>query len=358
MAPEHVKLSDRHDFREVFDYIDGVFLWTSDGEGNLTYLSAGFEEFWGIPSDEIRDDPSRLLDSVHPEDRDRVRSHMEQPGEETTPHSIEHRVVQPDDTVRWVEVRVFPIHDADGTFSELVGITIDITERKRRGLELEAPNRVLRHDVRNEMAVVTGWLDLIDDVPDDDREKLDRVRKASEHVVELTEIARDYTDAVAGEEEPDLESVDVARVLGSELESSRMRYPDATFEVDGALPPVSVGANELLTSVFRNLLNNAVQHTDGEEPNVTVRVEVDPETVCISIADDGPGVPDERKEAVFGKGDAGPDSPGTGIGLYLCREIVAAYDGRIRVEDNDPSGAVFRVELPRLEDGTRPDHAG
>jgi signal transduction histidine kinase len=73
------------------------------------------------------------------------------------------------------------------------------------------------------------------------------------------------------------------------------------------------------------------------------------ETVVVRIADNGPGVPDHRKEAIFGEGEAGLDSSGTGIGLYLVESLVDSYGGDVWVEDNDPEGAVFVVELPRAD---------
>jgi signal transduction histidine kinase len=71
--------------------------------------------------------------------------------------------------------------------------------------------------------------------------------------------------------------------------------------------------------------------------------------VVVRVADNGPGVPDDRKEAVFGRGEKGLRSTGTGLGLYLVDTLVDSYGGRVRVEDNDPEGAVFVVELPLAE---------
>lgn len=63
--------------------------------------------------------------------------------------------------------------------------------------------------------------------------------------------------------------------------------------------------------------------------------------------------PDDRKEAVFGKGTRGMDSPGTGIGLYLVRTIVEQCDGEVWLEDNEPRGAAFNVKLPLAGDRSR-----
>ena len=67
--------------------------------------------------------------------------------------------------------------------------------------------------------------------------------------------------------------------------------------------------------------------------------------VTVRIADNGPGVRDEIKEEIFGKGQKGLESAGTGIGLYLVRTLLDAYGGAVWVEDNQPEGAVFVVEL-------------
>jgi signal transduction histidine kinase len=71
--------------------------------------------------------------------------------------------------------------------------------------------------------------------------------------------------------------------------------------------------------------------------------------VRVEIADNGPGIPDSRKETIFGKGESGLESAGTGIGLYLVDSLVEAPGGDVWVEDNDPAGSRFVVELPTAE---------
>jgi signal transduction histidine kinase len=68
--------------------------------------------------------------------------------------------------------------------------------------------------------------------------------------------------------------------------------------------------------------------------------------VTVRVADNGPGIPDAQKESVFGKAEKGLESSGTGIGLYLVREIVTGYGGEIWIEDRtDTEGAVFVIEF-------------
>lgn len=108
----------------------------------------------------------------------------------------------------------------------------------------------------------------------------------------------------------------------------------------------------MLASVFRNVLTNAIQHNDKEIPEVIVSATREDGHVLIRVADNGPGVPDDRKEEIFEQGEMGLDSEGTGLGLYLVDTLVGRYGGEVRVEDNDPEGGVFLVELSIAEDAS------
>jgi len=96
-------------------------------------------------------------------------------------------------------------------------------------------------------------------------------------------------------------------------------------------------------------MKNAIQHNDKPVSEVTVSAAVAADTVTVQVADNGPGVPDDHKAEIFGKGETGLDSAGTGLGLYLVETLVSAYDGSVSVTDNDPEGAVFVVTLPHAE---------
>ncbi|MCF2207925.1 HAMP domain-containing histidine kinase [Halobacterium salinarum] len=242
------------------------------------------------------------------------------------------------------------LRDEAGEVSEVVGIATDITDQKHREQELELLNRIIRHDIRNDMAVVLGWAELLEDHVDDEGcEYLQKILASGEHVVELTETAREYVETVVSDEEVTVEPVPLGSVLETELSVCEESFPEAEFVLDDVPPDVEVAANCMLSSVFRNLLNNAVQHNDADTPHVEVSAVVRDDEVEVRIADNGPGVPDDHKDTVFGKGERGLGSPGTGIGLYLAGTLVTEYGGNIWVEDNEPTGAVFVVQLPRTE---------
>ncbi|OYR57588.1 histidine kinase [Halorubrum halodurans] len=254
---------------------------------------------------------------------------------------------------RYYDVSSTPFLAGEVTTGQLVTVT-DVTEREsyRQRLEekteqLEALNRVVRHDIRNDMTVILGWAEILKDHIDEDGEDaLDRVLQKSRHVIQFTEVAREFVESLSEEGTAELEEIQLQPLLDAELAAVRDSFPNAQFHVSGELCDVSVQANEMLSSVFRNILENAVRHNDKETPEITVSCEENSETVRYRIADNGPGIPDQQKEQIFGKGEKGLDSPGSGIGLYLVHLLTDQFGGDVWVEDNDPTGSVFVVELP------------
>jgi PAS domain S-box-containing protein len=231
----------------------------------------------------------------------------------------------------------------------------DITTRKKAQQQLQEQrdnldilNQVLRHDIRNDLQLVTGYGDVLTDhVDEDGAEHLDTLRESANHAVELTKTARDMADVMLSREDAQQQNrVNLRNTLKRELDKVESEYPDADVVVEGSLPAVQIQANRMLNSVFQNLLSNAIQHNDKATPELSVSATACDERATVRIADNGPGVPDGQKKEIFGKGEKGLDSSGTGLGLYLVQHLVTHYGGEVWVEDNDPEGAVFVVELP------------
>jgi signal transduction histidine kinase len=130
------------------------------------------------------------------------------------------------------------------------------------------------------------------------------------------------------------------------VQAARSRYPDAEFGYDREVEPAPVMADDLLSRAVSNLLANAVEHNDSDVPSVEVRVDVDGPAVRISVADNGPGIPDAEIDSVFDPSERGLESDGEGLGLFLVASIVRQYDGRVDVADT-ATGTCFTITLPR-----------
>ena len=262
----------------------------------------------------------------------------------------------------------------------------DITERKEYERQLEEQrdnldilNQVLRHDIRNDIQLIMAYAELLETECDgeDLQEYTEVVIESADHAVELTTSARDMADVMLSTDE-ELEEVDLRSVLESEIREVTSAYPELELLKETTIPQMSVQANSMLGSIFRNLLKNAIQHNDKKTPKAALSVTDRDDTVVVRVADNGPGVPDSQKGAIFGKGEKELDSQGTGMGLYLVETLTESYGGDIWVEDrerhsfsgkgsetddgtqqpitnnqatsaNQPEGAVFVVELPKVE---------
>lgn len=254
-----------------------------------------------------------------------------------------------------VSLSTAAIRDAEGAVIGIMGILQDISERKaseraleRTNQQLLVLNRITRHDIRNDMNVVVGWSEeLSSHVDEPGQEMLERIQETGRHVIELTRTVRDFVEALGTGAQPELKPVSVGEILDAEVTKRRSMYPHATFRVDD-VPEIDVWANEMLSSVFRNVLNNAVQHNHEPDPVVDVGWTVSAETVQISIADNGPGVPDSEKARIFGGSEAPLHDSTGGVGLYLVEQLVDSYGGTVRIEDNEPTGSVFVIELDRV----------
>ena len=254
-----------------------------------------------------------------------------------------------DGTVR-VPLDKFDLSNSIDTLLRLRNQSREVSQRER---QLEILNRLLRHDIRNDIAVVLGWLGVLSDhIPPEHQSEFDRIESASNHILDLTTTARDIAETMAGQSEAELRPMSLKKVLVEEADKCETTYEGVTIDLQEPLPDAVVLANDLLSSVFRNVISNAVQHNDSSEPEVTISADAGEERVRVRIADNGPGVPEAIREEIFDDEVKGIESAGTGMGLYLVSTLVRRYDGAVWVEENAPRGSVFVIELPTVG---RPD---
>ncbi|TKR25578.1 sensor histidine kinase [Natronomonas salsuginis] len=215
--------------------------------------------------------------------------------------------------------------------------------------DLRLLNQVMRHDIRNDLQLIGAYAELLEDHVDEEGEQyLDIIKESTESATKLTTTARDLARVMLDTDGGN-RSVSLDGVLARQVDEVRSSYPGAVITVEEPIPNVDVVGNDMLGSVFRNLLSNAVQHNDKTPPEVELSATEAGDHAEIRVADNGPGIPDTQKEDIFGKGEKGLDSSGAGIGLYLVQSLVETYGGDVFVENNDPEGSVFVVTLPTAE---------
>ncbi|WP_253736824.1 ATP-binding response regulator [Halohasta salina] len=222
---------------------------------------------------------------------------------------------------------------------ELVG-HMERRRRQRQALErqneqLEQFASVISHDLQNPLNVISGYLDLAVETGDVSRldPAVDAADRMSEMLDDLLTLARE--GRAVGETEP----VELEPIVEEAWEN--VETHDASLETAGfeALDPVEADASRL-QEAFENLFKNAIVHA-GED--VDMRVEADGGTVY--VADDGPGIPADKRDVVFEYGHTGGD--GTGLGLAIVRSIIEGHDWEIDAAESAEGGARFDIDLGR-----------
>jgi PAS domain S-box-containing protein len=232
----------------------------------------------------------------------------------------------------------------DGVKRGYSGIFVDLTERRLFEQTLQIIQRVLRHDLRNEMNLILGQLQTLEPhLPDEESRRLDEMAGVAERLLRRADKARHLEELLIDGFEQPRKSISLKPILDEELEEFRERFPEAELDVD-PIPDCEVIANELIGPAVESVLENAVVHNNGDV-RVAVTAEERADGVCICIADNGSGIPDEQKQEVFGRREIDQLHHGQGFSLYFVDTVIDVYRGAIEIRDNEWGGATFELVL-------------
>ncbi|ERJ04771.1 Signal-transducing histidine kinase protein [Halorhabdus tiamatea SARL4B] len=205
-------------------------------------------------------------------------------------------------------------------------------------------NKLIRHDLRNDLSVIASRSELLRtqlDIDDTDIESPHLVVEKADEAIERIETTEAITKTLVGT--ADFEPIDLTSITAEVADRLDETHP---IDVRTDLPETAlVYANAGLQSVVDNLLENAVEHNDADDPYVEITITVADDAVWLTIRDNGPGIPNDRRRTLF---ESDVDT-GDG-GLALVGTLVDMYDGEIWIEANEPRGTVVTVELPLADD--------
>lgn len=141
-------------------------------------------------------------------------------------------------------------------------------------------------------------------------------------------------------------------LLNDMVQKLAEKYPSVDFHYQCEPSDITVEADKMgLTSVFINLLENAVKYSKGDQ-KISMSVREKEGAIQVEVADQGIGIPDTEKDRIFDKfyrvgSEDTRTTKGTGLGLFIVKEIVKAHNGQITVTDNKPRGTIFCITLAR-----------
>jgi len=238
---------------------------------------------------------------------------------------------------------------------EIDGFAIytDLTDIVRKERQLKVLHRILRHNLRNELMRITGYLnDLIAGLDDESELKThieETIQSPVDNLRTLTDEATQINRVLSASQD-DLTEVDAVAILRDSVKRLRRQFPDATVEADLQSTAPVVATTELRTAVD-NVLENAVEHNPADSPRVAVSIVSDEadEWIDILVEDDGPLIPEDEREVVSGRAEITPRKHASGLGLWLVKWTVETYGGNVYFEESDLGGNRIRLRLRTTE---------
>ena len=217
----------------------------------------------------------------------------------------------------------------------------DVTDLRAYEQRLEVSNRVLRHNLRTATNVIRGYAGrIVSHVDDPDvLEEADRIQATADDLYGLSEKARDLVDeSTAG----DAERVPVDLVARTEQAVSTMAddHPAAVWRIDAPdTAVVQLPSEGHFSNAIRNLLENAVEHNDADDPEVAVRIRSRDSRARVQVVDNGPGISDLERR-VFEAGSETPLQHSQGIGLWIAYLHTTEAGGEFDIEGSDEGTTV------------------
>jgi signal transduction histidine kinase len=257
-----------------------------------------------------------------------------------------------------------PVKDDVGTSLGTVTVLRDTTrDQEVERLKSEFLT-VVSHELQTPLTAIKGALELV--IEDDtgalsrvQRRFLDTIDRNCTRLVSLVSDLLDLSRLEAGRIELEAQPLDTSSLVRGALASVGnlfdARGTQVRLEVPECVPPI-LGDRRRVEQILTNLLSNAAKYTPaGGGGLVEVSAKAQNGHVRLAVADNGPGVPEAEREIVFDKFYRGRDAArrgeaGSGLGLAIVKSLVELHGGTIRVEDGQPRGARFVVELPRASD--------
>lgn len=336
------------------------------------YRIWGFDPLQGIPDREI------WQQRLHPDDRDSFLEKYRAGQRQKREYAIDYRIVLPDGTIRHLRSIGRPSYSAAGEFIEVVGTTIDVTERKQAEAERERVRQLetdlahlnrlgvmgeltasLAHEIlhpiataRNNARAGMRFLEM-------KRPDLGEVMEALACVVRDADRAKDIVGRIRDhikKSPPREETFDINEAIDEVIVMVRHAIDRNSVAVYTRLKEdlMSVDGDRVqLQQVMLNLILNAVEAMSsvGEGPR-ELSISTGPGDrggILVAVADSGPGIDPEHLDLVFKPFHTTKPS-GMGMGLSICQSIIAAHGGRLWAEANRPRGAIFQFTLPARSD--------
>lgn len=317
----------------------------TDREGRIEYINPAFERLTGYTAEDvIGQDPSVLKSGEQDE------AFYQNLWETITAGDVWEETL-------WNRTKrgeyyqatetIVPVTNDRDIITNFVSIQTEITQDQIRDQVLQVLDRVLRHNIKHAVMTISGFATELEAGVDEhsDRSALAQIQSAAADLESISNRIGPVFELFRGSYES------APWPVGSLLDTitaGNEAFADADITVDCQAPTDELVTNGKIVSIaLTEAIENGIIHNDQETPavEITMRAGPDPPRLHVTVADNGPGVPEEEWNIVQ-SGVEEPLSHATGIGLWLIYWTITAVGGKVTLSENEPHGTVVKIEIP------------
>ncbi len=336
-----------------------IGIWDLDLITDTAERSLEHDKIWGYAEMQPKWGYEIAMRHVLSEDRPIFEEAFSR-AEETGLLSCKVRVCWPDGSIHWISPKGRVYYDNQGRPKRMIGVVMDITERKKAKMELERSNKDLEqfayavsHDLQEPLRSIVSFLQLLqlhlgDQLDEKGQEYLERTVAAGRRMKIMIEDFLSLSRVTTRQNKFITTNIDhlVKRVVDDLRTALDEKHADVYCE---QLPTLSVDASQI-QSLFRNLISNSIKYNKSSHPKIEIGCSPYANGYQFYVKDNGIGFSPMFRERVFKlfqRLHTDSEYPGTGIGLALCQKIVERHGGQIWVEPLPGKGSTFYFTFPK-----------
>ncbi len=314
-------------------------IFITDRDGTIQYVNPAFEAMTGYAEADVLGENPRVFQSGQHDE-----SYYHDLWETITAGDVwRARVINERQSGEryHADQTIAPITE-DGEVTAFVAIQTDVTGREERQQHFRVLSRVLRHNLQNDLSVISSYTEQIRESGTHDKET-DAILEKTDDILQTARKERDIAAVLA--EDTRRRECDAVALVERACSDVRATYPDVSLSTD--LPEsVTVLATERLRAALVELVENAIIHSD-DSVEITVSVTEINDRVEITVADTGPGIPESEQEMLETGSEIDQLYHGSGLGLWLVYWLVRQSGGTLVFTENDPQGSIVTICLQR-----------